>query len=93
MQAESAKSKNNPDYTMRVFFFIKLHTFVSVFLAPVVHMCLYVVVDQIMLLPSNQMEWILVYYSGSELSYGMWVSAEESRFGFLPRCMDLRQQS
>lgn len=54
----------------------KLHTFVFVFIAldnSRVHMCLYVVVAQIMLLLFNQTEWILMYYQGSLLSYGMCV--------------------
>ena len=50
---------------MFFFIIIKLHTFGFVHTAldnSVVRVPLYVVVDQIMLLPSNQMEWILVYY-------------------------------
>lgn len=64
----------------------KLHTFVFVFIAldnSQVHMCLYVVVDQIMLLLFNQMEWILMYYQSSVLSYVMCVSAEESLLALL----------
>lgn len=59
-----------------LFFFIALDN------SPL-HMCLCVVVDQIMLLRSNQMEWILMYYPSSVLSYGMCVSAEESLLGLL----------
>lgn len=53
----------------------------------VVHMCLFLVVDQITLQLFNQMEWMFVYYQSSALSYGMWVSAEQSLlagFFFLP---------
>lgn len=64
MQHISGKLKSdfNPDYSMRVCVFIKLHTFGFVFLDldnSVVHMCLYLVVNPIMLLPFNQMECII----------------------------------
>ena len=60
-----SKSHFNPHQSTRVCVFIKLYSFGLVFIAvdyPLLHMCLYVVVDQIMLLPSNQMECIIVYY-------------------------------
>lgn len=60
------KSYLNPDYRVGVCVFLLSYMhLVLVFIAldnSAVHMCLHVVVDQIMLLPSNQMEWILVYY-------------------------------
>lgn len=46
-------------------FLFKLHVFALVFITldnSLAHMCLYVAADQIMLFPSNQTEWILVYY-------------------------------
>lgn len=80
----------------------KLHTFVFVFIAldnSRVHMCLYVVVAQIMLLLFNQTEWILMYYQGSLLSYGMCVCLLRKVcllcfffFFFAARCVDLRPQ-
>lgn len=74
-------------------FFIKLRTFGFVFIAldnSVVHMCLYVAVDQIMLLPSNQMECII--RAQCSLMACVYL-LRKSLFGFLPRCMDLRPQS
>lgn len=85
MQHVSSKSDFNPDYIESMCVSIKLHPFGFVFIAldnSVVHMCLYAVVDQIMLLPSNQMEWILMYYESLVLFYGMYVSAERSLLVF-----------
>lgn len=101
MQDVSSKSDFNPDYIESMCVSIKLHPLGFVFIAldnSVVHMCLYAVVDQIMLLPSNQMEWILMYYESLVLFYGTYVSAEQSLlvfwvfFFFAPRCMDLKPQ-
>lgn len=72
---------------MRMCISNKLHAFGFVFFIALdnspLHMCLCVVVDQIMLLRSNQMEWILMDYQSSVLSYDMCVSAEESLLGLL----------
>lgn len=65
MWRSDAKSYCNPDYAEGT---CKLHTFGFILTAldnSVVHMCLFVAGDSIMLLLFNQLEWILMHYQSS----------------------------